>query len=503
MRSCGDLGLAGASCSDSIVYALSPGRFTLLTLYALASLMAALVWNIMAPIYSIAEERFDRGAQAINSLANAYYVWYCPGSVLALWVTERYGLRVSLLWGFFSQFIMASMSYGGLFISDPHDSFFVVWFAQVIGSFGQPLILNNVVRLAADWFPKQERDMAVTVTVVARSIGVMGISAITPFIVTEPSEIPRLYWWQVPIWAVLNILGFLCITDKPLEGPPSAAAAHQWEQDDMERLEHKKLGKSEDKAALEAIWDDTKELWQNSNFIYLSMSFSLLTGLGWTFLTIVGQILEPCGYSNEVAGLADAVFMGFNALGCFAVVPIVEATRGYLELQQSFSWLTAITSLGVFITARPGPAWQVLLAWSLSGFFMGPLTPLSFEHAAEMTFPVAANSSTTVLNILGNFVGFLETVLVTPLLELTRSTECSTVVTWGAGFMMGCCAIGMVFTMLMWKDYRRQAAEKLEGGARVSSVEVSGGKPDTTMQAPSQTTPLLRETDKEDKYKTF
>lgn len=36
---------------------------------------------------------------------------------------------------------------------------------------------------------------------------------------------------------------------------------------------------------------------------------------------------------------------------------------------------------------------------------MGPLTPMSFEHAAEMTFPVSANSSTTILNILGNLVG--------------------------------------------------------------------------------------------------
>ena len=62
------------------------------------------------------------------------------------------------------------MSYGGLFIPDPHASFWVVWLAQVIGSFGQPLILNNVALLAGDWFPINERDMAVTIAVVARSV---------------------------------------------------------------------------------------------------------------------------------------------------------------------------------------------------------------------------------------------------------------------------------------------------------------------------------------------
>ena len=81
---------------------------------------------------------------------------------------------------------------------------------------------------------------------------------------------------------------------------------------------------------------------------------------------------------------------------------MVERSRAYLELQQGFSALTAVSIVGVMAMARPSPAWAVLLAWSVAGFFMGPLTPLSFEHAAEMTFPIAANSSTTILNILGN-----------------------------------------------------------------------------------------------------
>ena len=62
--------LADGGCTDSLKYALSPGRFSLLVLYSLASFMAALVWNIMAPVYAIAEARFLKGPQAINSLAN-------------------------------------------------------------------------------------------------------------------------------------------------------------------------------------------------------------------------------------------------------------------------------------------------------------------------------------------------------------------------------------------------------------------------------------------------
>lgn len=89
-----------------------------------------------------------------------------------------------------------------------------------------------------------------------------------------------------------------------------------------------------------------------------------------------------------------------------SLIPLLfHSPPRYLELQQGFSWLTALSAIGVFATARHGSPWAVLAAWSVAGFFMGPLTPLSFEHAAEMTFPVSANSSTTILNILGNLVG--------------------------------------------------------------------------------------------------
>lgn len=145
----------------------------------------------------------------------------------------------------------------------------------------------------------------------------MGISAAAPLIVTSPADIPLLYVWQVPIWVVITAAGFFVIRDRPDVGPPSASAAAQWDKREQERLEERKLGKSPDITALEIIWADTQTLLNNRNFLYLCFSFSLLTGLGWTFLTIVGQILEPCGYSNEIAGLADAVFMARTVSSVF------------------------------------------------------------------------------------------------------------------------------------------------------------------------------------------
>ena len=61
---------------------------------------------------------------------------------------ERHGLRTSLLWGYALQLVMITLTCAGLRLADAHASYAMVWVAQVVGSFGQPLFLNNVVRVS-------------------------------------------------------------------------------------------------------------------------------------------------------------------------------------------------------------------------------------------------------------------------------------------------------------------------------------------------------------------
>ena len=291
----------------------------------------------------------------------------------------------------------------------------------------------------------------------------MVISAVAPFVVTEPAQIPRLYDWQLPVWLLIMGVSIVVCTDRP-PTPPSASAAHQWASREAAQAAPLPEGTSRNWAALYVAWEDTRTLLVHANFLYLAFSFSLLTGIGWTFLTIVGQLLEPCGYSNIIAGAADAVFMGANALGCFAAAPVVESTRGYVPMQRIFSWLTALATLAVLGAAVPGKPGMVLWAWAALGFCMGPLTPISFEHAAEMTYPLPANGSTSVLNILSNLVGFVQTVVITPLLADPTSASCGTPVTPAAGFTLACAGVGVLFTVLVRKEYRRQNAEGVVAG---------------------------------------
>ena len=141
------------------------------------------------------------------------------------------------------------------------------------------------------------------------------------------------------------------------------------------------------------VWVHSRTLVGNRNFMNLVLSVSILTGaagaaggaprvrsgrgaaraqahatlnldldldpagLGYAYLTVVGQLLRPCGYSDSLAGEASAVFAGANAGGCMLYVVLLgsgKRERQYSAHQTAFS--TAFASgLGlVLLTAAPG-----------------------------------------------------------------------------------------------------------------------------------------------------
>lgn len=206
-------------------------------------------------------------------------------------------MRHSLLWGYSSGLLSAVFATAGVLVplSLPHMGYALLWLGTFVGSFGQPLYLNNVTCLALDWFPSHERDGAVTLTVVARSLGVMAISIAAPLAVSSPHQLAGLYVWQLPVWTAIAGAGaWVMARDRP-PSPPSGAAASQWVDRDAASARPLPPGATRAGEAAAAVFSDQGQLFSNPNFVALAFNFSLLTGVGWTLLTVVGQLLEPCG----------------------------------------------------------------------------------------------------------------------------------------------------------------------------------------------------------------
>ena len=167
---------------------------------------------------------------------------------------------------------------------------------------------------------------------------------------------------------------------------------------------------------------------KNSDFMLLLISFSLQVGLSWAVASVIGQILQPCGYSDNLVGRALFLSTVSGAVGSYLLALVLRTNHHkYFLIYKVLMIVTAVGVLLCFGFNRPNEDALLILCWMFYGFNTGPLTSTSLELAAEMTYPIPADNSATLLFTVAIGVYFACALVLTPLLEL--STSCSSVVT--------------------------------------------------------------------------
>ena len=431
----------------------------------------------------------------------AWNIYTAPGAILALWLTERAGLRVSLLWGYASGLACSVLAHLACALPlAPRAGFRLLYLSQALGAVGQPLYLNNVTLLAGAWFSASERDAAVAVSLLCVSFGSVFISAYAPLAVTTSSQVDLLFWWQVPIWIV--ILGFALVftADQPDQPPNPAAAVQRAAR--RAAAKRRSFGAEDDAvAAVVLTWRQVVQLCSNQNFNILNLSSSIVVSTIYLVGTVAGQLLSPCGVSNFVVGLSLAAAALFTGIAVVAYIFILRRTttqeaadadahthhavetapHPYKAHQVGWSLLAVAAIVPVLATATIGisPA-AVITAWAALGLLSGTLVngALTMEHAAEITFPLPANVSVNVLAITGSLISFVQVVIGTLLLEMPASATCSRVDTPFALFCFLNAGGGLALLAFLRPDYRRAEVEarvQRVADQRAAREEAEGG----------------------------
>jgi FLVCR family MFS transporter 7 len=358
---------------------------------------------------------------------------------------------------------------------------------QFVAAMVQPMSLNLAARLTMDWFPAEERDVATTVATMANVAGQMLFSLAPPWLVRTPAQLGRLMLFQLLPNIAVTAVAAAALAERP-PCAPSAAAAQQW-RERASAPPHAGFP-----AALSALAADARALARNANFLLLAAGFSVGTGTAWAVLVLEAQLVTPCGYSDATAGAAGAALLGAGVLAAFLVGGAMEATHAYVELQRAVMAAALLATAGVFAAARPGDTARLILAWCALGCALQPLMPLTLEHAAEMTFPLSADVSTSALFVAANTLSFLLALALTPLLRpAPGAPPCAAVVTPASVLVVALMAAGFALTCFVKKDYRRTAAERRResgGGlaAEPAALESGGLVPAAAEQPDS---PLL------------
>ena len=173
------------------------------------------------------------------------------------------------------------------------------------------------------------------------------------------------------------------------------------------------------------------------------------------FLATVGILVGPCGYSAEETGGALAGLGFAGIFGSFLLVFILTFYKNYLTMQKVLTVLSMAACIWCLGVNQPGNAGVIIAGWIFYGFIVGPLIPITLEHAAEMTYPIPADNSAALLFTGVNMLFLAVTLGVTPLLEDQSAKKCTTIFTRANILMFWFVVAGALICLPMKTIYKR------------------------------------------------
>lgn len=207
----------------------------------------------------------------------------------------------------------------------------------------------------------------------------------------------------------------------------------------------------------------------------LALSFPLVIGMFWAVLTVEWSLVTPCGYDAQTAGAAGAVALGVGIISSFISAPVIEKMQAYVPLQIGTTFSAILAAIFILGVNKPGSPGLVIAAWACLGFVIQPLLPISLEHAAEITYPIFPDSSTSILFSLANIYALVITYILTPLLSWDVSLNCDSVITPAAGCIFFGFVLAFLFILPVKKEYKRIEAAKATAASKALGNDPEGG----------------------------
>eukprot|EP00966_Prymnesium_polylepis_P052745 1221341-Prymnesium_polylepis.1 len=445
---------------------------------------------------------------------------YAPGSMLSSYLLYKWDLRVNILaagllmsaggWlRYLSSLIVHSGSgEGGSGDGGSGESanatlaFACLALGQALAGLAQPCLTNTPAKLAAEWFPNGERDMATTLASVGNIIG-NAVGQVVPSIVVACTTLPggscvtgsvsgvdvlmliqALLSSTVTLWAVCSMQA------EPVTAPSASALMRR-----SSRQVERAASPLERESPSAAAWRDTRALLRNVEFVKILVGF----GMGFAYfnamLTALSQVIRPlyCHAASDGsvacdddaveddAALFGGVFVGGGLLSAAVVGVGMEYFQHYRVFLKGGFVGAAATLLLLLISLRFQLGSAVLsAAFALMGVAMLPLLPIVFQCAVECTYPIPEESSAALLMLVGNLVGLGFTYAIEGLCSLTPDAHAIAADPGLLPFGWLSLAVvggGLLIIFQFRGEYLRLAADTASGAERLLAVAVAHDPP--------------------------
>ena len=357
---------------EQSAYKIYGYRWLILVVFMLVAAFNQLVWITFAPVTEAAAEYYHVSQLDIGLLSMSFMIAFLVFSIPASWVIDTYGFRIAVGVGAGLTGVFGLMR--GLVASN----FTLVMIAQIGTAVGQPFILNALTKVAARWFPIEERATASGLGSLAMYLGILAGLALTPSLTLSAGFSSMLLYYGVGA-LVVGILFIVFAREHPAT-PPGPAA-----------LEERAL-----------MFDGLKQILRNKNFLLLMSVFFIGLGVFNSVTTWIEDIISPRGFTATQAGTAGGLMIVGGIVGALILPTLSDKYRKRVPFILIGLLGTIPGLLGVTYAKTSGLLYSASFAL---GFFLLSCGPIGFQYGAEIGRPAPEGTTNGLLLLMGNLSG--------------------------------------------------------------------------------------------------
>jgi MFS family permease len=355
--------------SDFKVYGI---RWVMLVVYMLMVAANQLLWITFAPITGDATRYYGVSDLRIGILSMCFMIVYIVVSIPASWIIDRFGIRIGVgIGAVFTGVFGMVRGFAG-----PDYNWLLI--AQIGIAIGQPFILNAITKLAARWFPMEERATAAGLGTLAMYLGILLGMTLTPYLIIGSGIGGMLY-----IYGIISVVITCTFLVLIKEGPPTAPCLPEQEERSL-------------------VYDGFKQTLRTRDFIKLMVIFFIGLGVFNAVTTWIEDIVRPRGFSATQAGITGGLMIVGGIIGAlfipilsdrykkrtpFIIIALTGATIGLTGITFATNYMILLTSGAIL------------------GFFLLSSGPIGFQYGAEITYPASEGTSNGMLLLMGQVSG--------------------------------------------------------------------------------------------------
>ncbi|KAH7151881.1 major facilitator superfamily domain-containing protein [Dactylonectria estremocensis] len=342
-------------------------------------------WMTFAPVASHAAEYYDVNETTINWISTAFFLAFVAVFPISIAILHR-GPKLAFMTAAVLILIGNWIRYGGASKSSGGNIGTAMTGTIVVG-FAQPFVLAAPTRYSDLWFTNRGRVAATALTSLANPLGAALGQLITPMWVSKSSDVSNMVLYVSILSTVACIPAFFVPAKPPTPVGPAS--------------ETPKLSLR----ASVGVISGSLELW------LLLIPFAIFVGFFNSISSLLNQMMNPYGFSDDEAGIGGAILIVVGLLASVVASPIIDRTKSFLLAIKLLVPVIGISYL-IFIwmpeTRDLAGPYVVLGLLGASSF---ALVPVALEYLIELSHPLSPEVTSTIAWAGGQLFGAIFTII--------------------------------------------------------------------------------------------